>query len=134
MSKLENIQKKKRKRMYIKTKTWIENEKGELLFGKGKTQVLEDVERTGSISGAAERLGMNYKKTWNHVQVLQKSFDIPLVKTQTGGGEKGGTTLGSQAYELIEAYKTLQADIEVYANERFEELFLKSLNEGEFKS
>ncbi len=125
---------KKRKRMYIRTKTWIENEKGELLFGKGKTQVLEDVERTGSISGAAESLGMNYKKTWSHVQVLQKSFDAPLVETQKGGGDRGGTTLGNQAYELIEAYKTLQTDIEAYANERFKELFLRPRNKRDFKS
>ena len=125
---------KKRSRLYIKTKTWIENEKGELLFGKGKTQVLEDVEKTGSISGAAERLGMNYKKTWSHVQILQKSFDRPLVETQKGGGSRGGTTLSPEAYELMEAYKTLQKDIEEYANRRFKELFLKPRNKRDFKS
>lgn len=125
---------KKRQRFYLRTKTWIENEKGELLFGKGKTQVLEDVERTGSISGAAERLGMNYKKTWSHVQILQKSFDRPLVETQKGGGDRGGTTLSSEAYELMNAYKTLQADIEEYANKRFKELFLEPRNKREFQS
>jgi molybdate transport repressor ModE-like protein len=122
---------KKSKRLYVKTKTWIENEKGELVFGKGKTQVLEDVERTGSISGAAEKLGMNYKKTWSHVQVLQKGFDAPLVETQKGGGDRGGTTLGEHAHELIEAYKTLQNEIEEFANSRFKELFLKPRNKRE---
>ncbi|MBE0497233.1 MAG: LysR family transcriptional regulator [Campylobacterales bacterium] len=123
---------KKRQRLYIKTKTWIENEKGELLFGKGKTEVLEDVARTGSIAGAAEKLGMNYKKTWSHIQILQKSFSSPLVATQKGGGESGGTTLTPEAYELMEAYKTLQADIEAYANERFKDLFLKPRNKRDF--
>lgn len=96
--------------------------------------MLEDVERTGSISGAAERLGMNYKKTWSHVQILQKSFDKPLVETQKGGGERGGTTLSSEAYELMEAYRTLQADIEEYANKRFKELFLKPRNKRDFNN
>jgi molybdate transport repressor ModE-like protein len=123
---------KKRTRLYVKTKTWIENEKGELLFGKGKTEVLEDVEKTGSISGAAEKLGMNYKKTWSHIQILQKSFPEPLVETQKGGGERGGTTLSPAAYELMDAYRTLQTDIEAYANERFKELFLKPRNKKEF--
>lgn len=123
---------KKRMRLYVKTKTWIENEKGELLFGKGKTQVLEDVAQTGSISGAAEKLGMNYKKTWSHIQILQKSFPEPLVETQKGGGESGGTTLTPQAHALMEAYRQLQADIEAYANERFKELFLKPRNKREF--
>jgi molybdate transport repressor ModE-like protein len=125
---------RKRPRIYVQTKTWIENEKGELLFGKGKTQVLEDVERTGSISGAAKRLGMNYKKTWSHVQILQKSFDKPLVETQKGGGERGGTTLSVEAYELMDAYKKLQADIEAFANKRFKELFLEPRNKKEFGS
>ena len=31
---------KKRTRLYVKTKTWMENEKKELLYGKGKTEIL----------------------------------------------------------------------------------------------
>lgn len=55
---------KKRKRLHVKTKTWIENHDGDLLFGKGKTEVLEFIESEGSIAKAAEKIGMNYKKAW----------------------------------------------------------------------
>ena len=124
---------KKRPRLYVKTKTWIENDAGELLFGKGKTEVLDLIEQTGSISGAAEKIGMNYKKAWNHVQILQHNIKETLVETQKGGGEKGGTTLTPEAHRLMEAYRQLQKDIESYANERFKELFLKPRNKKEFK-
>lgn len=116
---------KKGKKMQIKTKIWIENSKGELLFGKGKTEVLELVDKTGSISKASEELGMNYKKAWTHLQILQKNISKDFVQTKQGGGETAGTTLAPEAYEMIQKYKTLKKDIEDFADKRFAELFLK---------
>ena len=124
---------KKRSRLYLKTKTWIENENGELLFGKGKTEVLELIESEGSIAKAAEKLGMNYKKAWTHVKILQKNLDDVLVESHKGGGEQGGSRLTPKADEFIKNYKRLQEEIEAYANERFKELFLKPRNKREFK-
>ncbi len=122
---------KKRSRLYLKTKTWIENESGELLFGKGKTEVLELIESEGSIAKAAEKLGMNYKKAWTHVKILQKNLDDVLVESQKGGGAQGGSRLTPKADEFISSYKQLQKEIEEYANERFKELFLKPRNKRE---
>lgn len=120
---------KKGKKMIVKTKTWIENAEGELLFGKGKTEVLEVIAEAGSISKAAEILGMNYKKCWTHLQILAKNLDEELVNTKQGGGDNAGTTLNPRAYELINAYKQLQRDIEDFANKRFKELFLADVKD-----
>lgn len=125
---------KKRTRLYLKTKTWVENEKKELLFGKGKTEVLLEIERTGSISKAAQNLGMNYKKAWSHIKLLQSNLDDTLVITQKGGGADSGTTLTPLASEYISKYKQLQREIEEFANKRFKELFLKPRNERDFKN
>jgi len=124
---------KKRPRLYVKTKTWIENNEGELLFGKGKTEILELIESEGSISKASEKIGMNYKKAWTHIKILQKNINDTMVQTKQGGGEDAGTTLTPVAREFIASYRELQADIENYANERFKELFLKPRNKKEFK-
>ncbi len=124
---------KRRTRLYLKTKTWMENEKKELLFGKGKTEVLLEIQRVGSISKAAENLGMNYKKAWSHIKLLQKNLDDTLVITQKGGGSESGTTLTPLASEYINKYKQLQKEIEDFANRRFKELFLKPRNERDFK-
>ena len=124
---------KKRTRLYLKTKTWIENEKKELLFGKGKTEILLEIEKTGSISKAAQNLDMNYKKAWSHIKLLQSNLDDTLVITQKGGGADSGTTLTLLASEYIDKYKQLQKEIEEFANQRFKELFLKPRNDREFK-
>ncbi len=124
---------KKRPRLYVKTKTWIENADGELLFGKGKTEILELIATEGSISKAAEKIGMNYKKAWTHIKILQKNINDTMVETKQGGGDDAGTTLTPKAQEFIDNYRKLQDDIENYANERFRELFLKPRGDKEYK-
>lgn len=120
---------KKGFRLQIKTKTWIENEKGDLLFGKGKTEILELIEQYGSIAKAAEKLNMSYKKAWSHIKILQNNLDDVLVITQKGRGEDAGTKLTPKAHEFIKNYRSMQNDIESYANEKFQELFLKNQEE-----
>jgi molybdate transport system regulatory protein len=110
-------------KLYVKTKTWIENAEHELLFGKGKTEILELIEKEGSIAKAAEKLEMNYKKAWTHIKILQKNIADELVVPQKGGGGKGGTTLTPKALELVRNYSLLQKEIEAFANKRFLELF-----------
>ncbi|EDM24543.1 LysR family transcriptional regulator [Caminibacter mediatlanticus TB-2] len=116
---------KKRPRAYIKTKIWIENQKGELLFGQGKTEILELIDKTGSISKAAEIMGINYKKALNHIKILQKNLEDELVIPKKG--INGGTELTLKAKEYISIYKQLKKEIEEFANERFKELYLKKL-------
>ncbi|MSN95865.1 LysR family transcriptional regulator [Campylobacter sp. FMV-PI01] len=116
---------KKGKKMLVKTKTWIENAKGELLFGKGKTEVLDVISQTGSIKAASEMLDMNYKKCWTHLKILEKNFNDTLFETKQGGGEEAGTRLKPKAYELMSAYKQLEKEIDEFANRRFKELFLE---------
>lgn len=122
---------KKRPRIRIRTKTWIENHEGQLLFGKGKTEILEAIAEKKSITAASEIVGMNYKKAWSHVQVLQKHLDDILVYTQKGAGDQGGSFLTEVGFEYIKKYKQLQSDIENYANDRFRELFLKPKNKNQ---
>ena len=111
-------------KLIVKTKVWIENDKRDLLFGKGKTEILELIDQEGSIANAAQRLGMNYKKAWSHIKILQKNVADDLVVAQKGGGGKGGTILTPKARKLINDYRILQHDVENYANQRFAELFV----------
>ena len=110
-------------RLQVRTKTWIENDRGELLFGKGKTEILELIEAEGSIAKAAEQLGMSYKKAWTHIKILQENIADELVVAKKGGGGRGGTTLSTHARDLVAKYRQLQEDIEAFANRRFQELF-----------
>lgn len=115
---------KKKTNLHLKTKIWIENDDQQLLFGQGKTELLECIEEDGSIAQAAEKMGLSYKKAWTHVKILQKNSDRELVVSQKGRGS-GGTTLTTEAKILIQKYRQLQTEVEEFANKRFEELFDK---------
>ncbi len=112
--------------MQVKVKVWIEDDEENLIFGSGKTEVLEYIDRTGSISDAAKEVGMNYKKAWSHIKVLEKFIEDDLVITFKGRGENSGTTLTPKAREVIQTYKILQHDIKKYSEERFKKLFQKN--------
>ncbi len=45
----------------IKSKIWIESD-GKILLGEGRVQLLKAIKETGSLSKAAKKLNMSYKK------------------------------------------------------------------------
>jgi molybdate transport repressor ModE-like protein len=106
----------------VKTKIWIEDDSCNLIFGGGKTQILELIDQTGSIAEASKKVGMNYKKAWSHIKILQEFIDDELVIVNKGRNA-GGTVLTPKAKEIIENYKVLQDDIKAFAQQRFNELF-----------
>lgn len=116
---------KERDIVKAKVKVWIEDKEKNLIFGGGKTQILELIDETGSISEASKKVGMNYKKAWTHIKILQEYIDDELVIVNKGRNS-GGTTLTPKAKEIIENFKTLQDDINKYSEMRFNELFLKN--------
>ena len=115
--------------MDVKVKIWIDDDQDNLVFGGGKTEVLKLIDETGSISKAAKIVGMNYKKAWTHIKILEEHIEDELVHTKKGRGEDSGSSLTPKAREIIDTYEILQDDIKKYAQKRFEELFLKDNKE-----
>ncbi|MFT5661244.1 MAG: molybdate transport system regulatory protein [Sulfurimonas sp.] len=109
--------------MVVKVKTWLEDDNEHLIFGGGKTQILELIDETGSISQAAKRVGMNYKKAWSHIKILQEYIEDDLVIVKKGR-ESGGTSLTPKAKELISKYKLLKKEVRDFSQKRFEEIFM----------
>lgn len=109
--------------MEVKVKIWIEDSEKNLVFGCGKTQILEYIEDTGSISQAAKKVGMNYKKAWSHIKILQEYIEDELVIVQKGRNS-GGTVLTPKAKEIIKKYKAYEQEVKEFSNSRFNEIFL----------
>ncbi|MGE8552042.1 MAG: winged helix-turn-helix domain-containing protein, partial [Acinetobacter calcoaceticus] len=55
-----------------------------IAFGPGKADLLEAIERTGSISQAAKSMNMSYRRAWQLVETMNQCFETALVETQTG--------------------------------------------------
>lgn len=76
-------------------------------IGPGRADLMELIAETGSISEAAKRMGMSYKRAWSLVQALNEGFGAPLVEASRGGKEQGASLTGA-GREVLERYRGMQ--------------------------
>lgn len=83
------------------------------LLGPGKGRLLEEIDRTGSISAAARAMAMSYKRAWDLVADMNRQFREPVVSTSFGGAKGGGAWITPFGREVLAHYqgmlKTLDA-------------------------
>ena len=77
-------------------------------MGPGKAELLEAIEREGSIIGAGRAMQMSYRRAWNLVDTMNRSWTEPLVETSVGGAGKGGAKLTDFGARLLHAYRDLE--------------------------
>jgi len=87
-------------------------------IGPDAARLLESIRETGSISAAARRVGMPYKKAWMLLDSLNQAFNEPIITAAPGGAGGGGATLTNFGVEVLERYQRLAKQAaEVAANE-----------------
>ncbi|MFN3525711.1 MAG: winged helix-turn-helix domain-containing protein, partial [Paracoccus sp. (in: a-proteobacteria)] len=63
------------------------------ILGPGKAELLERIDRSGSIAAAGREMGMSYKRAWQLIGTLNAMFREPLVESTRGGPSGGGAVL-----------------------------------------
>lgn len=81
-------------------------------IGPGKVALLEAIESSGSLSGAARSTGMSYRRAWLLLEELNDSFRTRVTESSVGGSGGGGVSLTPFGRELIEAYRALERDVD----------------------
>ena len=77
-------------------------------IGPGRADLLEHIEKTGSISAAGKAMGMSYKRAWGLVQALNLGFGLVLVESSRGGAAQGGAQLSEAGRFVLEHYRAMQ--------------------------
>ena len=88
-------------------------------IGPGKIALLEAIQATGSISGAARALGMSYRRAWLLVEQINESLQEPAVTAATGGRQGGGAALTPSGERVIELYRSIEDIARSSAKEEF---------------
>ncbi len=82
-------------------------------LGPGKADLLDAVRATHSLTTAAARFGMSYKRCWSLVQEMNAAFRTPLVETEKGGpGGGGGARLTPLGEHVLARFRQMEADAE----------------------
>ena len=77
-------------------------------LGPGKVALLEAIEATGSITGAARAMGMSYRRAWTLLEATNALFTSPVAETAHGGRQGGGASLTSFGREMLGAIANIQ--------------------------
>lgn len=86
---------------------WI-GSNDEKFFGPGRIELLKYIDETGSITKAAKKMKMSYKKAWKMINELNSQAKVPFVILKTGGREGGGAVLSDAARNMIEYTQKLR--------------------------
>lgn len=89
-----------------------------IAMGPGKADLLEAIEREGSISAAGRALGMSYRRCWMLVDAMNHCWAAPLVETNTGGKQGGGAHVTEAGKRVLSLYRSLQKSASMSAEGR----------------
>lgn len=101
---------------------WLEIN-GRVALSIWRVDLLQAVGQTGSISAAAEQIGVHYRTAWQKIHEMESRLGVQLVETQTGGRGGGGAKLTEAAESYIERFNQLAADVERTVGERYRDAF-----------
>ena len=77
-------------------------------IGPGKIQLLENIDRCGSISAAGRAMDMSYKRAWDLVDEINRICRQTAVEPQTGGRNGGGAVLTPFGRSLVARYRKIE--------------------------
>ncbi|MCK4413490.1 MAG: LysR family transcriptional regulator [Candidatus Eisenbacteria sp.] len=116
--------------MHLQVSLWLEDGEGKVLFGAGRLQILEAIRQHGSLSAAAEALGMSYRGLWARIRHSERRLGFQLVESHVGRGPTSGTSLTPAAEAMMTRYARLQKEVSAGALRAFAEAFPGRGREG----
>lgn len=102
-----------------RSKIWIERD-GEVVLSEWRVELLAAVAETGSLTRAAARLNVPYRTAWHRIKETEERLGFPLLETESGGAEGGGSRLTAQAHDLVARFRRVTAGIAEVVERRFE--------------
>ncbi len=79
------------------------------MIGPGKAELLERIDRCGSIAAAGREMNMSYKRAWELIGTLNSMFRDPVVESTRGGPGGGGAVLTDTGQQVLALYRAFEA-------------------------
>jgi molybdate transport system regulatory protein len=105
-----------------KVKLWLEKA-GLLVLSDYRAQLLQHVADTGSLSQAAECMGLSYRRAWGKIKEIEANLGFRLVQSEVGGVGGGRTRLTPRGECLLGQYKRFRTAVEADVGREFTKAF-----------
>jgi len=105
----------------VKAKFWV-TFGPRTLFGDGKADLLEAVDRLGSLRSAAASMKMSYRYAWGLLRELDEAAGFAFLE-HSGGGTRTGLRLTAEGRQFVDAYRRFRAPLDDLVARSFHRTF-----------
>ena len=105
----------------LKSRHWVVDDKGNIIMGEGRREILENIEKTGSINRTAKMMKMSYKGVWSKIKATENYMNAKIVDTN----KKRGSRLTKEGKALLDKYNSLKRQCTYADDHIFHTIFMK---------
>jgi molybdate transport repressor ModE-like protein len=95
----------------LKIRIWLERD-GRFIMSDGRAQLLKKIKDTGSLSKAAQEMGMSYRHAWGVLHKIAQSAGGEVVHSTRGGKQGGLTSLTPFGEEILREYENKASSLQ----------------------
>jgi 8-oxo-dGTP diphosphatase len=99
----------------FKSKNWIEKD-GKVIMGEGRAMLLKHIVEFGSLTQAAEEMGMSYRHAWGIVQEINDAIGKEIIHSERGGADGGATELTDEGKKLLEDFEKMNGTVQTLSS------------------
>jgi len=107
--------------MWIVTRLRVGN--NQVFLGAGSRELLEKIEEHSSIKKATRAMGLSYTKALRIIRTMEAELGFPVVVSEKGGNNHGGTKLTEKGRHVLEVYMEIEREVTRYAQKLLDEKF-----------
>lgn len=105
----------KMRTLLLKSRQWLVDQNDNIIMGEGRKEILENIQKTGSLNKTAKIMKMSYKGVWSKIKATENYMKIKIVQSD----KKRGSYLTKEGKDLLEKYsllkkRCLQADDKIF--------------------
>jgi len=97
----------------------------DIFFGPEEAMLLSLIRDTGSVKLACAQMKLSYSKGWNILKRIGRGVGVPIAESRQGGAGGGYSLLTERGEWLLDCFTAYERDCRAYAENSFEEHFLK---------
>ena len=107
--------------IFLKYKIFLSRNNKEII-DESVFMLLLAIKNEMSLSSAAEKLNISYRKAWGDIKKAEELLGYALTDRTRGGKEGGKSVLTADARKLLEAYAALQEKLDDAVEKAYQEL------------
>jgi len=88
----------------VEYRVWLKRD-DRFLISSGRARILRLIKDHGSISKAAEEMGMSYRHAWGTIKKIEEALGTKVIHSERGGQEGGASSLTEAGKNILESYE-----------------------------